>query len=223
MKVRYKIKEVKPNIFAVIIPDKYDRAMTFCRVQEFYESPSSEFRGKNFSIWEYMKWYGIEYERGFTYPNDWSGFNVPLKTAINCFSKLKKKETPYDDVMEEIVLSIESRMFAKRGVRDYNAYIIGAADVIGDTFEHEVRHGLYSTNADYKKSANEIVSTIDIEDYNTFKRNLIDMGYTEEVIDDEIQAYLSTGWDGCKFGNNVSEDKKTKYKNAFVSILKKFM
>jgi len=223
MKVRYKIKEVKPNIFAVIIPDKYDRAMTFCRVQEFYESPSKEFRGKNFSIWEYMKWYSVEYERGFSYSNDWDGFNVPLKTAINCFSKLKKKETPYDDVMEEIVLRIEQMMFAKRGVRDYNAYIIGAADVIGDTFEHEVRHGLYSTNMEYMKSADEIVSSIDIEDYKTFKSNLIEMGYTEEVIYDEIQAYLSTNWKGCKFGNGVSEENKIKYQNAFVSILKKFI
>ena len=33
MKVKYQIKEVKPLVFAVIIKDKYDRAMTFCRVQ----------------------------------------------------------------------------------------------------------------------------------------------------------------------------------------------
>jgi hypothetical protein len=223
MKVRYKIKEVKPNIFAVIIMDKFDRAMTFCRVQEFYESPSSEFRGKNFSIWDYMKWYNDEYECGFNYMNDWSGFNVPLKVAINCFSKLKKKETPYDDVMQEIILKIEQLMFHKRGVRDYNAYIIGTSDWLSTTFEHEVRHGLYSTNKEYQTSANEIVQSIDVEDYRTFKYNLIGMGYTEKVIDDEIQAYLSTGWRGCKFGDGVSEDKMVKYQNAFVSILKKFI
>jgi hypothetical protein len=76
---------------------------------------------------------------------------------------------------------------------------------------------------EYMKSADEIVSSIDIEDYKTFKRNLIEMGYTEEVIYDEIQAYLSTNSKGCKFGNGVSEENKIKYQNAFVSILKKFM
>ncbi len=48
--MKYQIKEVKPNIFAVIIPNGFDRAMTFCRVQEFYESPNKKFRDKDFSM-----------------------------------------------------------------------------------------------------------------------------------------------------------------------------
>lgn len=39
MDIKYKIKEVKPNVFAVVVKDKYDRAMLFCRAQEYYESP----------------------------------------------------------------------------------------------------------------------------------------------------------------------------------------
>ena len=66
MNIDYKITEVKPNVFAVIIPNQYDRAMTFCRVQEFYESPNSDFRGKHFSMWNYMKWYSEEYGRGIS-------------------------------------------------------------------------------------------------------------------------------------------------------------
>jgi len=38
MKIKYKINEVKPKVFAVVIEDRYDRAMTFLRVQEFYEN-----------------------------------------------------------------------------------------------------------------------------------------------------------------------------------------
>jgi hypothetical protein len=70
MKLKYQIKEVKPFIFAVIIKDKYDRAMTFCRAQEYYESPSLKFRGKQFSIWYYMKWYHERYGGGFSYGDD---------------------------------------------------------------------------------------------------------------------------------------------------------
>jgi len=49
--INYKIEKVKPKIFAVIIEDSYDRAMTFLRIQEFYESPNPAFRGnKDFSF-----------------------------------------------------------------------------------------------------------------------------------------------------------------------------
>ncbi len=34
MKVEYTIKEVKPKIYAVILPDDYHRPMLFCRVQD---------------------------------------------------------------------------------------------------------------------------------------------------------------------------------------------
>ena len=101
--INYKIKEVKPNVFAVIVKDKYDRAMLFCRAQEYYESPSSKFRGKNFSIWDYMKWYHEQNHWGFSYGADWSGFNIPLKTVRECYNKLTKPESPYDKVMDEIL------------------------------------------------------------------------------------------------------------------------
>ena len=81
MKIDYKIEEVRPNVFAVIVKDHYHRAMLFCRVQEYYESPNPDFRGKNFSIWDYIEWYSREHNDVFTYTFDWGGFKIPLKTA----------------------------------------------------------------------------------------------------------------------------------------------
>ena len=43
MKIEYNIKEVEPNIYAVIIPDIYHRPMLFCSVQELYESRYPKF------------------------------------------------------------------------------------------------------------------------------------------------------------------------------------
>ncbi len=45
------VKEIRPQIFAVVIKDSYQRTMLFCRYQEFYESPYKEIRNKFFS-WE---------------------------------------------------------------------------------------------------------------------------------------------------------------------------
>jgi hypothetical protein len=52
----------------------------------------------------------------------------------------------------------------------------------------------------------EITQIIPLEYYTKFRQNLLDMGYTESVVDDEIQAYLSWGWDYAKFSKGV--DKK---------------
>lgn len=123
MKVNYKIKEVKPNVFAVIVKDKYDRAMLFCRAQEYYESPSPKFRGKNFSIWDYMKWYHEQNHWGFSYGADWSGFNIPLKVVRQCYNKLTKPETPYDKVMDEILNKLKLQFS--------ECYLIGAKDTEG--------------------------------------------------------------------------------------------
>ena len=191
LSINYKIEKVKPKIFAVIIEDSYDRAMTFLRIQEFYESPNPAFRGnKDFSFSEYMKWYTKEYGKGFTYGSDWSGFNVPLETAYTCYDTLTDRYTDYDDVMETII----HKLYELNG-DDTDGYIIGVGNTKDDTFQHEVCHGLYTTNKEYKALVDEITETIEWQDYLKFEGNLLDMGYTANMIPDEIQAYLAFGYD----------------------------
>ena len=221
MHIKYKIKAVKPNVFAVIVKDNYDRAMLFCRAQEYYESPNKKFRGKDFSIWDYMKWYSKEYHRGFTYGVDWGGFNIPFDVMWECYenqNNLTDWETPYDGYMWEILVKIDN-------IRDQNkkCYVIGAGDMVGETFTHEVCHGLWYTNAAYKKEAKFAMSCIKPEDKKIFKENLLEMGYTDGVIDDEIQAYLTTNWDYDGFGKGVDIKDRKIYHNALTITLKEFI
>jgi hypothetical protein len=222
MKIDYKIEEVKPNVFAVVVPDGYHRAMLFCRVQEFYESPNEDFRGKNFSIWDYIEWYSREHNNTFTYTSDWSGFNIPLKTAWDCYEKLREHESPYDTQMESIIRTIELRMFHKKSRRNWNAYIIGAANTEGNTFQHEICHGLYATNKEYKQLVDEITLTIPTKDYQSFRNNLIDMGYTDKVIDDEIQAYLAFGHDYKSFTKGVSQKVCNELNKQYINVFNNF-
>ncbi len=76
----------------------------------------------------------------------------------------------------------------KKITRNWNGYIIGADSTESDTFEHEICHGLYATNKEYKVLVDEITETIEWQDYLKFEKNLLDMGYTAAVIPDEIQA-----------------------------------
>jgi hypothetical protein len=214
MKIDYKIEEVRPNVFAVIVKDHYHRAMLFLRVQEFYESPNPEFRGKNFNIWDYIEWYSRRNNDVFTYPFDWGGFNIPLEVAYNCYDTLTDSYTPYDEVMENIIHQIY-----ELNSDGCNGYIIGADSTESDTFEHEICHGLYATNKQYKELVDEVTIAIPFKPYQTFRKNLLKMGYNGIVIDDEIQAYLSTNYDYSKFSKGVSrklcKELHKQYKQIF--------
>jgi hypothetical protein len=216
MEIKYKITEVKPNVFTVVVKEKYDRAMLFCRVQEYYESPNTKFRGKDFSMWDYMKWYASNHN-GFSYADDWSGFNIPFDVLEKCYRNMQKFETPYDEVMYKIYWEIQT---IKKGGK---AYVIGAGDTTGWTFQHEVCHGLWYTNAAYKKQAKIVLNTIDPNDYVIFRKNLLDMGYTDKVIDDEIQAYLSFGHDSENFCDGVDIMQCDKYHKEFRIKLNEFI
>ena len=209
--INYKIEKVKPKIFAVVIEDSYDRAMTFLRIQEFYECPNPAFRGnKDFSFTDYMKWYSKEYGKGFTYGVDWSGFNVPLQIAYACYDTLRDRYTDYDDVMEAIVHQI----YELNG-DDADGYIIGAENTEGDTFQHEVCHGLYYTDSEYKSIVDGVTNLIPTNYYDIFKTNLLNMGYTDSVINDEIQAYLQYGWENDSFGKGVPLEIREMYNSWY--------
>jgi hypothetical protein len=212
-KINYRLKEVKPLIFAVIIKDKYDRAMTFCRVQEYYESPSTKFRGKEFSIWDYMKWYHERYGRGFSYGDDWSGFNIPVRVIRECYNVLNKYETPYDKVMGEIIQRVAI-------YRD--GYVIGCGNMKDDTFKHEICHALYHTNKDYKKQMDALTKGLPKKYYDTFKKNILELGYASKVIDDEIQAYLQYGYENPDFGKGVDIDVRIEYSNIYREKAKRY-
>ena len=57
MKIEYTLKNLYPGVYLCTIKDMYDLTMTFCRVQEFYESPFKQIRNKKFLLLEFMKLY----------------------------------------------------------------------------------------------------------------------------------------------------------------------
>jgi len=212
MNINYRIKEVLPKIYAVIIKNKYDRAMLFCRAQEYYESPSPKFRGKNFSIWHYMKWYDEKYGKGFSYGAYWSGFNIPLKVIRQCYYKIVALESPYDKVMDKIILKLT---FAEE-----DSYVIACGDTETETFKHEVWHGLYYTNKAYKKQMDSLTKGLPKQDYDAFKSNILEMGYAPKVVNDEIQAYLQYGYDNPHFGKGVDIKVRKEYSDIYRESVK---
>lgn len=217
-KIKYEIKESLPNIFVVIVPSHYIRAMLFLRVQEFYESKNIKFRGKKFSFWDYKEWYSSIKGGKFTYTDDWGGFNVPFETAVKCMS-ISKIETPYDREMKKIL-----KLVGKNKAKG-KCYLIGVERLKSDTFKHEMAHAMYHTNKEYRRKMDSITKLIKKKPFTKIKQQLKKDGYCDKVIMDEIQAYLSTDRNSTllritKVNKKVIKEYKSEFKKYYENIKK---
>lgn len=184
MKVKYTLKNLYPGIYLCIIEDMYDLAMTFCRVQEFYESPIKEIRGKRFTLIELMARYAKKNNGSFSYPLDWGGFNLKGSTIKELFDLGIDDFNVYDSIIKEI----HDKIINEIGSSQY--YLMGA-DSNKSTIKHEICHALYFLEKNYKKTVDSILKKLTTTIYNKLKQSLLDIGYCRDVIQDEIQAYLT--------------------------------
>jgi hypothetical protein len=191
MKIKYKIKEIYNRIFLVTIKDQYDLGMTFCRLQEFYESSFKQFRGKTFTLSEFQRAYSKKFGEGaFTYPRDWAGFNVP-GNVIEKFMSLTFDDwgNAYDHAMENIYSKI-TKDDEYNGSSESPYYLIAAEPKSHDTIDHEICHALYYLDSEYKRRADVIISELNRSLFAHFRSHLLSMGYSKQVITDEINAYI---------------------------------
>lgn len=183
----------------------YEMCLAFVRIQEFYESPCTAFRSKYFSLEEYMTWYAKKYGSGvFTYPDDWDGFNVPshiLGKFLRMFRDLRPWEQEVFAALKTLDIDIAHIDCDKR-----EFYVIGTT--LGDkviNFQHELCHGLFYMNSDYRREVEKIVGKCKLQ---KFRKRLLQLGYVKSVINDEIQAYLITE-PACNSQFKMTQEIKT--------------
>ena len=212
--VKGELKELKPRIFGVSIKDDYDRSMLFCRYQEFYESPFKEIRGKYFSLEKLMRVYKTHWKKDtFTYPIDWTGYNIPSNVLNKAISVFGLPANEYDIIIREII------DFCRKKYPDDLWYLIGADGFTSKTMDHEIAHALYYTNSSYKKDVTRLIKNIKLEHYEKLRKKLVKMGYVDnkKIIDDEIQAFMSTG-----LYNGLDTKELKKYEQLFIDNFKKY-
>ena len=179
---------IADSIYAVKVGDVKIRCYLFLRYQEYYEGSSKSIRGNRFSIDQFIRWYSEEYKNKemCTYAYYWCGFNIPSWSIEECLSKIVD-ENEYDRLMSNIFSSCISDNDGK------NFYLLGIDSLDSDILNHEMAHGMYYTDSDYKIAMDEITESIPADSYAALKKIILDMGYGDNVVDDEIQAYMSTG------------------------------
>lgn len=165
----------KPPIYIIESRSRQVLAEAFMRFQEYYESP--EFKGRVFSIDEFIKWYtGIH--GSFTYSRDWYGFNIPSKVLEpfrgGQFDPLTANEKKILDICKE----------------EKDFYIIGvtpSAEYFSETVKHEFVHGAFYCN---KKYRDEVIGLLKESKIFKIEKCLSKMGYHKEVFVDEANAYV---------------------------------
>lgn len=186
---KYTVKEIRPRIFALEFKRRYDLCMTFLRYQEFYESPNPKFRDSSFSLLDFMEWYSFSREKKglFTYPADWSGFNIPGDIIKQCWEM---------GIYDRNIYDYEMKMLYQKFLEQYpdnRFYIIGACKGATQTMRHEIAHGFFYTQPEYKKNMVKLVKDLKKPFYKGMCLSLKKIGYAPKVYVDECQAYLSTG------------------------------
>jgi hypothetical protein len=157
-------------------------------------------------------------KRTFTYPDDWAGYNIPsnvLQQAHHIFCK----DTEYDLIMNDIYWYCAKDSMEKNDGRQVDWYLIGASSKDLETMDHEIAHGIYFTNNEYKKSVTKLIKKIKSTHYDKLKKKLIKMGYVDDkkIINDEINAFMSTG-----LYNGLDTKELKKYEKEFIKNFKKF-
>lgn len=210
--------EMYPKIYAVVIKDDKLRARVFMRYQEFYESDSETFRGKGFKWYDYVKYYKQKTKKDyFSYHEDWAGYNIPCNSIESCIAKIPDLNF-YDLIMFSIVDTIKNKVGSDK------FYLIGIDQSTGEDpslIFHEMAHGLWFVNSVYKTKQTINIDKLNSNVKKTLSIKIGGMGYGENVIDDEIQAYLSTG-----VGDNMKRIKGIKeaqipFIDTFNSYVKK--
>lgn len=184
-------EEVLQGIFHINFLSQEKLASTFLRFQEHFESPS--FKGKIFSLDDFKYWYTKNSSNGkktekFTYYSDWSGFNIPSETLI-----------PFQDGLFD-PLSVEEIEFLKLfESKKRPFYIIGTFSEKQQSLNHEIAHGLFYINEEYRQEALSVIHEIPDDFKELFVKALESSGgYHYSVYLDEMQAYLVSGLEKLK-------------------------
>ncbi|PIN87947.1 hypothetical protein COV12_01195 [Candidatus Woesearchaeota archaeon CG10_big_fil_rev_8_21_14_0_10_32_24] len=187
------IQKVHEQIYHVRFKSQNNLSKTFCRFQQHFESPF--FKGKYFSMASFKRWYithspDAKKTGRFTYYQDWAGYNVP-SYVFKPFQKGKFDPlSPEETALLTVLPLKEKKKF----------YVIGTyGNHTKDTIQHEIAHGLFFTNKEYRKDMLRLIYQIDKQSREAINHHFAQTkGYHHDVWLDETHAYIMTMLDHLK-------------------------
>jgi hypothetical protein len=112
----------------------------------------------------------------------------------------------------------------RKKVGSENFYLIGIDQSNGEDpslIFHEMAHGLWFANPSYKKEMSTIINEMNPSVKEKIFDKIKEAGYGDNVYEDELQAYLSTGVDGSMRRIKDIKPEIFKFTQAFEKYSKK--
>jgi hypothetical protein len=182
------LNKLDDNLLHFAFKKQKDLALTFFRIQEFYESANPALIKKPFDVFTFLN-ESMDSDGNLDYFSQWSGFNFPGYVYLEWKhdAKLTGMFTSAEKELDRVITSNFdiSKPF----------YIIGTLKDDSAVFRHEVAHALYYLNSGYKLDMDFLVNKLKNDQpkfYKKMSKVLLKKGYNESVLVDELQAYLST-------------------------------
>lgn len=177
-----KVTLLSPGVILVTFPTQKELVLTMCRVQEFYEAHDSRLRGKNFTWAEFLDVFTSD-DGTFTYFLDWAGFNIP-GDVFNAWSVRAVGVSDREVELIDGVLSMKQQSAA--------FYIIGMLEEDTGVLDHEVAHARFYLDPLYNAKMQKLNDDLEPAIRKLMVWELLNMGYSPNVVEDELQAYLAT-------------------------------
>jgi hypothetical protein len=183
----FQMSNPEPNVYHLRFSNQRDLTHTMMRLQEYYESPDPGIKGQHFTLEQFLHHY-TNVDGYFDYTSKWAGFNVPgnivdeWRVLFSTAGSLTAKESQMMSALDAM---------RKVGQPWYLIATSGKNDT--GTLRHELAHARYYLHNDYSTRCDDLIDRMFAKDRRYMRKVLLRMGYAETVINDEIQAYLSTG------------------------------
>ena len=182
--MKYSVKEIIKNTYLLTFEEHYDLAMFFLRYQEYYESNFPDFKGKAFTIIDFMERYAKFRKGCFSYCDDFAGWNIPSSVIDDVTALGIPDPNKYDAEIFKL------HTYLKEKSDKY--YLIGVSRKNNENaINHELAHALFYHVPEYKEKMLELVTKLP-KKFSKKMDRFLKNGYSEDVFDDEKQAYLST-------------------------------
>lgn len=189
------------GVTLLMYPTQPELTIRFARLQEYYESPYDNIRNKVFSWEEFLlSHYGDKRIQKESYFNYWEGFNVPVDVAKRFFSSFKDLSQGEVE-LRELIRIIPDTKYLIASFEGANTSVV----------DHELAHARFALDSEYKYKVINFLNKFDANLMLKLSQSLLREGYTYEVIQDEIQAYLLT---------STNEELLSLFDNLDVSIIK---
>lgn len=182
------IIRITDKILWIAYDDKYAMCMTWLRASEFHESPEEQFKLGKFKILDYIDWYAHNKGKGvFTYPTDWEGFNIGSEWLTKLYVEQKQLIPDWSDYDD----SVEAIMRYANAVCGEEWALCATMYNRQRTLKHEIAHALWATEPSYQEAQLQVIESSPQDVIVQLRNNLSAMGYGEDVLDDEVHAYLA--------------------------------